>query len=194
MEERTSRTIEILLSSVTPKELMSGKILGLGALGLSQMLFYLIIALFITYYKNLAVIELSQIPLFLIYFASGYLFYASIFAAMGTFFTSEQEAQQSSGIISLIAIIPIAFASYFITNPSSSFTIGMTYLPALTPFMMIIRIGTDTVGLYEILYTSILMLFSCWIMLSISGRIFKTAILLYGKKITIKELMKWIMV
>lgn len=192
MEERTSRTIEILLSSVTPKELMSGKILGLGALGLVQMIFYLLAALSVTYYKNLAVIELSQIPLFLIYFITGYLFYASIFAAMGTFFTSEQEAQQSSGLISLIAIIPIAFASYFITNPGSSFTIGITYFPPLTPFMMIIRLGTDTVGLSEIIYTTILMLFSCWIMLRLSGRIFKTAILIYGKKITLKELIKWV--
>ena len=192
MEERTSRTIEVLLSSVTPKELMSGKILGLGALGLVQMIFYLLAALSVTYYKNLAVIELSQIPLFLIYFITGYLFYASIFAAMGTFFTSEQEAQQSSGLISLIAIIPIAFASYFITNPGSSFTIGITYFPPLTPFMMIIRLGTDTVGLSEIIYTTILMLFSCWIMLRLSGRIFKTAILIYGKKITLKELIKWV--
>ncbi len=192
MEERTSRTIEILLSSVTPKELMSGKILGLGALGLVQMIFYLIIALSITFYKNLAVIELIQIPLFLIYFVSGYLFYASIFAAMGTFFTSEQEAQQSSGVISLIAIIPIALASYFITNPSSSFTVGTTYLPPLTPFMMIIRLGTDSVGMGEIFYTTILMFFSCWVMLKISGKIFQTAILTYGKKITLKELIKWI--
>lgn len=192
MEERTSRTIEILLSSVTPKELMSGKILGLGALGLAQIIFYLIAALSITYYKNLAVIELSQIPFFLIYFISGYLFYASIFAAMGTFFSSEQEAQQSSGIISLIAIIPIAFASYFITNPSSSFTIGTTYFPPLTPFMMIIRLGTDTVGIGEIFYTTILMIISCWIMLIVSGRVFQTAILLYGKKVTLKEVIKWI--
>jgi len=192
MEERTSRTIEILLSSVTPDELMRGKILGLGALGLTQMIFYLSIALSVTYYKELAVIEISQIPLFLIYFITGYLFYASIFAAMGTFFTSEQEAQQSSGVISIIAVLPIAFASYFITNPGSAFTIGTSYFPPLTPFMMIIRLGTDSVGMSEVFYTSILMLFSCWGMLTISGKIFRTAILLYGKKITIKEIFKWI--
>ena len=111
---------------------------------------------------------------------------------MGTFFASEQEAQQSSGLISLIAIIPIAFASYFITNPGSSFTIWTTYFPPLTPFMMIIRLGTDTVGSSEIIYTTILMLVTCWLMLRISGSIFKTTILLYGKKITLKELIKWV--
>lgn len=192
MEERTSRTIEILLSSVTPDELMRGKILGLGALGMCQMIFYLLVGLSATYYKGWAVIELSQIPIFLIYFITGYLFYAAIFAAMGTFFTSEQEAQQSSGIISLVAVMPILFASYFITNPGSAFTIGASYIPPLTPFMMIIRVGTGTVDYPEILYTTILMLISCWALLKLSGKIFRTAVLLYGKKVTLKEVMKWI--
>ena len=192
MEERTSRTIEILLSSVTPDELMRGKILGLGALGLTQMCFYLIVGLAVTEYKELATIEFSQIPIFLIYFITGYLFYAAIFAAMGTFFTSEQEAQQSSGIISIVAVLPIVFASYFITNPGSAFTIGSSYIPPLTPFMMIIRLGTGSVEMPEIIYTTILMIISCWFMLKISGKIFRTAILLYGKKVTIKEVLRWI--
>ena len=192
MEERTSRTIEILLSSVTPDELMRGKIFGLGALGLIQMLFYLLIALATTHYKGMVIIELSQIPLFLIFFTTGYFFYASIFAAMGTFFTSEQEAQQSSGIISIIAVLPIAFASYFITNPESVFTIGISYIPPLTPFIMIIRIGTDSVGSMEVIYTSLLMIVSCLFMLKFSGKIFRTAILLYGKKITFNEVRRWI--
>jgi ABC-2 type transport system permease protein len=171
---------------------MRGKILGLGALGLTQMVFYLSIALSVTQYKGWAVIEFAQIPFFLIYFITGYLFYASIFAAMGTFFTSEQEAQQSSGIISIVAILPIVFASYFITNPGSYFTIGTTYFPPLTPFMMIIRLGTDSVGSTEIFYTSVLMILSCWVMLNLSGKIFRTAILLYGKKITFNEIYKWL--
>ncbi len=192
MEERTSRTIEILLSSVTPDELMTGKILGLGALGLVQMVFYLLVGLSILHYKNLVTIDLLQIPLFLIYFITGYLFYAAIFAAMGTFFTSEQEAQQSSGIISIIAVLPIAFSSYFITNPGSSFTIATSYIPPLTPFLMMIRLGTNTVEATEIIYTSLLMIISCWVLLRLSGKIFRTAILLYGKKANIKEIFKWI--
>ena len=192
MEERTSRTIEILLSSVTPDELMQGKILGLGALGMTQMVFYLTVALAATHYKELAVIEFSQIPIFLIYFITGYLFYAAIFAAMGTFFTSEQEAQQSSGIISIVAVLPIVFASYFITNPGSAFTIGSSYIPPLTPFMMIIRLGTGSVEMPEIIYTTILMIISCWVMLKLSGKIFRTAVLLYGKKISVKEVIRWI--
>jgi len=192
MEERTNRTIEILLSSVTPDELMRGKILGLGALGLVQMVFYITVGLFITEYKELATIEYEQIPVFLIFFITGYLFYAAIYAALGTFFTSEQEAQQSSGVISIVAVIPILFASYFITNPESAFTIGATYIPPLTPFMMILRIGTGSVELPEIIYATVLMIFSCWALLKLSGKIFRTAVLLYGKKITVKEIFRWI--
>ena len=192
MEERTSRTIEILLSTVTPDDIMKGKIMGLGALGMFQMVFYLVVGLSVTYYKGWATIDLPQIPLFMIFFTTGYLFYAAIFAAMGTFFTSEQEAQQSSGIISLVAVLPMVFASYFITNPGSTFTIGLTYVPPLTPFMMIIRLGTSTVEMDEIIYATVLMAFSCWFMLGVSGKIFRTAILLYGKKITLHEVIKWV--
>ena len=192
MEERTSRTIEILLSSVTPDEIMKGKIMGLGALGMFQMVFYLVVGLSVTYYKGWATIDLPQIPFFMIFFTTGYLFYAAIFAAMGTFFTSEQEAQQSSGIISLVAVLPMVFASYFITNPGSTFTIGLTYVPPLTPFMMIIRLGTGTVEMDEVIYATVLMAFSCWFMLGVSGKIFRTAILLYGKKITLHEVIKWV--
>ena len=192
MEERTSRTIEILLSSVTPDEIMKGKIMGLGALGMFQMVFYLVVGLSVTYYKGWATIDLPQIPFFMIFFTTGYLFYAAIFAAMGTFFTSEQEAQQSSGIISLVAVLPMVFASYFITNPGSTFTIGLTYVPPLTPFMMIIRLGTGSVEMNEIIYATVLMAFSCWFMLGVSGKIFRTAILLYGKKITLHEVIKWV--
>tara|TARA_B100000683_G_scaffold37897_1_gene33235 strand:+ start:215 stop:1441 length:1227 start_codon:yes stop_codon:yes gene_type:complete len=192
MEERTSRTIEILLSSVTPDDIMKGKIMGLGALGMFQMVFYLVVGLSVTYYKGWATIDLQQIPFFMIFFTTGYLFYAAIFAAMGTFFTSEQEAQQSSGIISLVAVLPMVFASYFITNPGSTFTIGLTYVPPLTPFMMIIRLGTGTVEMNEIIYATVLMVISCWFMLGVSGKIFRTAILLYGKKITLQEVIKWV--
>ena len=192
MEERTSRTIEILLSSVTPDDIMKGKIMGLGALGMFQMVFYLVVGLSVTYYKGWATIDLPQIPFFMIFFTTGYLFYAAIFAAMGTFFTSEQEAQQSSGIISLVAVLPMVFASYFITNPGSTFTIGLTYVPPLTPFMMIIRLGTGNVEMNEIIYATVLMAFSCWFMLGVSGKIFRTAILLYGKKITLHEVIKWV--
>ena len=194
IEERNNRTIEILLSSVKPDELMAGKIMGLGALGLTQMVFYLTVGLITAHYRDMAMIEFRQLPVFLIYFTTGYLFFASIYAAMGTLFTSEQEAQQTSGVIGIIAILPLIFASYFITNPGSAFTVGISYFPPLTPFMMILRLGTGTVEGIEIFITGVIMVVSCWGMMKLSGKIFRTAILLYGKRATMKEIIHWIKV
>ena len=111
---------------------------------------------------------------------------------MGTFFNSEQEAQQSSGLIGIIAVLPVVFSSYFITNPESNFTIFLSYFPPVTPFMMILRLGTGTVEITEIIITTFILIICCWGMLIFSGKIFRTAILLYGKKITIKETLKWL--
>ena len=111
---------------------------------------------------------------------------------MGTFFSSEQEAQQTSGLISIVAVLPIIFASYFITNPGSNFTVGLCYFPPITPFMMILRLGTGTVERIEIIFTTLLLIICCWGMIKLSGKIFRTAILLYGKKITLKEILKWL--
>ena len=191
MEERTSRTIELLLSTVNPLQLMTGKILGLGLLGVTQMIIYVLTAFIANHYKNWGVLEYSQIPVLLIYFLLGYLFYASIFAIIGTFFSSEQEAQQSTSIISFIAILPFIFGSYFISNPSSYLTTVFSYIPPLTPFMMIMRIGMGTVETLEIIYTSFLLVISCILMLKLSGKLFKVTILMYGKRISIKEIYKW---
>ena len=191
MEERTSRTIELLLSTVNPLQLMTGKILGLGLLGVTQMIIYVLTAFIANHYKNWGVLEYSQIPVLLIYFLLGYLFYASIFAMIGTFFSSEQEAQQSTSIISFIAILPFIFGSYFISNPSSYLTTVFSYIPPLTPFMMIMRIGMGTVETLEIIYTSFLLVISCLLMLKLSGKLFKVTILMYGKRISIKEIYKW---
>ncbi len=192
MEERTNRTIEILLSSISADQLMAGKILGLGMLGLVQMIFYLIIGFITAYFKDIPIIEFGQFPVFMIYFITGYIFYSSIYATMGTFFSSEQEAQQTSGLISIVAVLPIIFASYFITNPGSNFTVGLCYFPPITPFMMILRLGTGTVERIEIIFTTLLLIICCWGMIKLSGKIFRTAILLYGKKITLKEILKWL--
>ena len=191
MEERTSRTIELLLSTVNPLQLMTGKILGLGLLGVTQMIIYVLTAFIANHYKNWGVLEYSQIPVLLIYFLLGYLFYASIFAMIGTFFSSEQEAQQSTSIISFIAILPFIFGSYFISNPSSYLTTVFSYIPPLTPFMMIMRIGMGTVETLEIIYTSFLLVISCILMLKLSGKLFKVTILMYGKRVSIKEIYKW---
>ena len=192
LAERTNRLIEVLLSSVSPTELMSGKILGLGLLGLTQLAFYLIVGIIISNFKGLELFSSLNIVLFLVYFVLGYLLYAAIFAAIGSLFDNEQDAQQAVSIFSLISVVPIFLASYVIANPQSLTTIILSFIPIITPYFMILRIGVIMPPLWEILMSLVVLAVSVWAAMLAAGKIFKVAILIYGKRPTFPEIWQWV--
>ncbi len=194
LQERTNRLVEILLSSITAREMMIGKILGLGLLGLTQLTFYLLIGLIGSKYQQLDIITYSDIVFFLIYFILGYLLYSSIYAAVGSIFDSEQDAQQVTQILSIVTIIPIMLSSFVISNPNSTIVVILSFIPVMTPFFMILRIGVEMPDIWQIIGTIVLLGISVVITMIIAGKIFKTAILLYGKRPTLPEIIKWIKV
>jgi len=173
---------------------MAGKILGLGLLGLTQLIFYLFVALTISFYRGIEIVTLTKIILFLIYFIFGYMLYASIFAAVGSIFDSEQEAQQVTSILSLVTILPIMLCSFVISNPHAPLTIGLSFIPIITPFFMILRIGIEMPALWEICGTMAILIFTVVFVMWVAGRIFRVAILLYGKKLSLSEIIQWIRV
>jgi ABC-2 type transport system permease protein len=170
---------------------MMGKILGLGSVGVTQLIFYLFIGYVITVQKDMSVFTVENLSSFLLYFLTGYFFYATIFATVGSLFTSEQEAQQVVGIVTIVMIIPVILATFFITNPNSIATRVLSFLPPITPFLMILRVGTKSVAFWEIVATTLLMVLSIVIMFRLAGRIFQTAVLLYGKRVTLPEIVRW---
>jgi len=192
LAERTNRLIEILLSSVSPTELMSGKILGLGLLGLTQLVLYLIVGIMISNFKSLELFSSINVILFLVYFVLGYLLYAAIFAAIGSLFDNEQDAQQAVSIFSLISVVPIFLASYVIANPQSLTTIILSFIPIITPYFMILRIGVIMPPLWEILMSLVVLAVSVWAAMLAAGKIFKVAILIYGKRPTFPEIWQWV--
>lgn len=192
LAERTNRVVEMLISSVTPTDLMGGKILGLGSLGLTQMFFYLITGIGISAYRGMGIFNIDNVLYFLIYFILGYLLWAAIFATIGTIFSSEHEAQQAVGIFSLIGVLPIVLLSVAIQNPESTLIRILTFLPPVTPFFMIMRIGISTPGNIEIISTIVILVLSVLISIKIAGRIFQTAILMYGKRPTVPEIFRWL--
>ncbi|MBL7136881.1 MAG: ABC transporter permease [Candidatus Marinimicrobia bacterium] len=192
MEERTNRLVEILLSSITPGELMSGKIIGLGLLGLTQLALYLIVGYFASSYKGIQIVTSANVILFLIYFVLGYLLYASIFASIGTIFNSEHEAQQVSSFLSIICVIPIMLSSYVIANPQSTTTTILSFIPVITPFFMILRIGVEIPPLWEIFGTIGVLILFVWLTMLAAGKIFKVAVLIYGKRATLSEIWQWV--
>ena len=192
MEERTNRMVEILLSTVSSRELMTGKILGLGMLGMVQILFYLSMGIGFGLYKGIDIIKFDEMPLLFIYFFSGYFFFAAIYATLGTLFDNEQDAQQTMGIVSIIAMVPLMGSFYFMSNPTALITRILSFVPPMTPFMMILRISSDAAEPWEIIATILLMILSVWGMMVLAGKIFRTALLMYGKRATLPEIWRWI--
>ncbi len=192
IEERTNRTVEILLSAVSPKELMAGKILGLGSLGIVQIFVYIAFGLVFGLSRGIDIVEINELPLLFVYFITGYFFFAAIYAMLGSLFDNEQDAQLSMSIVSIIAMVPVIGSFYFLSNPTATITKILLFFPPMTPFMMILRIGSGAVETWEIVLTICLMVLTVWGMMIIAGKIFKTALLLYGKRVTLPEIWRWI--
>ncbi len=192
LEERSSRVIEVLLSTVSYNELMGGKILGLGLLGLTQSTIYLVVAFFAGSYYELSIFTPAIGLLYFTYFILGYLLYAGIYIGVGALFDSEQEAQQAIQIITFIAIIPMVLWTLVIENPNSTLVNVLSYIPLVTPFFMMIKIAVGETSNFQILATIVLMIGSVYVSIRMAAKVFKTGILLYGKRITLPEIYRWI--
>jgi ABC-2 type transport system permease protein len=193
VEEKSNRVIEVLLSSCSANDLMTGKILGLSGLGILQVLIWGIIGIAVTLQLHGATIFASEnLLLSFVYVVLGYLFYSGIFVAIGSPVTTEQEAQQATSYVSLCLVLPIVIAFPVMQNPDSMMVKVLSYIPLLTPTLMAMRIAIQMPPLWEILATIGLLIFSSMFMMWVAGKIFRTAILVYGKRPTIPELIRWI--
>ncbi len=192
LQERSNKLVETLLSSVSAGELMSGKIIGLGLLGLVQLLIYLLIGLAVSTYKGMDLVTSIDVLFFLVYFVFGYLLYSAIFAAIGSIFDNEQEAQQVTSVMSIITVVPIMLSSFVIANPNAMLTVILSYIPVMTPFFMILRIGVEMPSTVQIITTLLVLIASVIVTIYIAGKIFRTAILMYGKRATLPEMIRWI--
>jgi ABC-2 type transport system permease protein len=192
LEEKSSRLMEILISSCTPDELITGKIFGLSALGLTQILIWALVS---TTLVNSAVIPaeiFNNILLVLLYFLLGFIFYSSIFVGIGSVVTSEQEAQMITTYLSFILVFPVVFSISIFNNPNSPLISILSYIPLTLPSVMILRINVAPVSSIEIFLTIAIMLVSIYITIIVSSKIFRIGILSYGKRPSIKELISWL--
>jgi len=192
LEERQNRVVEVLVSSVTPRQLMSGKILGLGAMGLVQVVIYLVVAQVVAVYNGMSIVSVTSLVGFIVYFIPGFLLFAAFYAAVGSMFTSEQEAQSISGFMSFIAIAPIIFLTFAMQNPNATIVKVLSYIPPFTPFFMIMRMNISSLPWWE--YAATLSLLIVFVILTVraAGKVFSTAILMYGKRPTMPEIWRWI--
>lgn len=200
IEEKTSRVFEVLLATITPEEMLAGKILGVGAVGLTQIGVWMLAA-GILGSTNLAAglvgsghmpISLSQIFFFIAYFLFGFLLYSSIAAALGAMTNSEQELQQ----LNLFLVMPLAFCMLmsFVIVPAPNSTLArvVSLIPFCSPLLMNLRISLTTVSPWEIGLSFLLMSVTILGILWVASRIYRVGILMYGKKPNLPEIMRWL--
>lgn len=189
-EEKENRIIEILLSSVTPSEILTGKILGLGAVGLLQIGIWLTALVAGSDYALPVKIEPGTLFLALIYFVLGFLFFASVMAGIGAVTGSLQESQQVAGIFTFAAAIPLIFMQLIVTNPESPFSVFLSLFPFTSPVAMLTRMGVTSVPISQILSSIFILLISVHVVILLSSRLFRTYLLMYGKRPKVKEIWK----
>lgn len=190
-EEKNNRVIEVLISSVTPKELMVGKILGLGMVGLTQIVIWMLAGLVFGGPMALSILSPQVISLFIVYFVLGYFMLASIFSIIGAVVSSDQDIQHIQGVISAIGVIPVAFAILVLQDPDSQLVNILSYFPPLTPTLMILRIVISEPPVYHIIGTIVTLIIFLILTMRFSSRVFEVALLMYGKRPTVKEIWRW---
>lgn len=199
LDEKSSRITEVLLCSTSADELMAGKVAGIGALGVTQVAIWFVAAGLIAAASPMArvaarVLESggSAIAWFAFFYIMGYLLYSSIYAAVGASFNSPDEAQQWTFVIMLPLIATTVLVEPAIISPWSAVVVAGSMFPFSSPVLMYARILMGHPPLWQIVLSSAILLATVWIALSISARIYRVGILMYGKRPTLRELVKWL--
>ncbi|OYV86298.1 MAG: hypothetical protein B7Z63_04220, partial [Ignavibacteriae bacterium 37-53-5] len=191
VEEKSNRIVEVLLSSTTADEIMTGKILGLSLLGLTQLAVWAMIALAFAGQLAMFITIPDNIWWEGVFFILGFLFYSSIFVMAGAPVTTEQEAQQATTYVSMLLFLPIVLATLVAQNPSAGYLKILTLIPLLTPTMMAFRIPIQMRDLWELLAGTFVLIGSTYFCMIAAGRIFKIGMLVYGKRPSFSELVRW---
>jgi len=209
IEEKTSRIIEVIISSVKPFQLMLGKIIGVGLVGLTQFSAWIILSIIATKIAGAAfsapqgtmmsiIGVLKNIPfgyimgVFLFYFLSGYLLYSALFAAVGSAVDSETETQQFMFPITLPLLFTyILSVSVLFYTPDSTLAVWLSIIPFTAPVAMMVRLPFGGVQPWQLALSMSLMVIGFLFTTYVAARIYRVGILMYGKKASYKELRKW---
>jgi ABC-2 type transport system permease protein len=201
IEEKTSRIFEVMLATVRPEEMMAGKLIGVGAVGMTQLLIWiaggsLLLA------SPMAARAMSggfqfpitgvQVLLFCIYFVLGYLFNSVLSAALAASVSTEQELNQFWPVNVIPIWLSFGMLSYIITNPNSWISIAVSLFPATAPIVMFLRMGAQMPPAWQIVASVMILMLSIYFMIWIASRIYRVGILMYGKRATLPEIVRWL--
>lgn len=203
LEEKGSRVIEILISTIKPFELLMGKLSGTCLAGLTQLGIWLgtmvvitapqILGSFNAMPKELAIptMTIGMALNLLAFFVLGFFAFSTVYAAIGAAFNNLQEAQQAASVAIVFLIIPVFVIYPVINDPNSTMAVVMSLIPLFTPLMMPLRILSQMPPVWQILLAYVLTLAFTLVMIWFCARIYRIGILMYGKKPTLQEIWRW---
>ncbi|HID87224.1 MAG TPA: ABC transporter permease [Anaerolineae bacterium] len=195
VEEKTSRVIEIVLSSVTAWELLAGKVIGLGALGLTQVFIWLLSAWGLSggavTLLGMAVPLLARpevLVLSLVYYLLGFLVYAVLMGAVGALGTTMRESQQLAGIFSMAVAIPMMMSGLLFSNPNATLVRALSWFPLTAPTMMMMRLPLAEVPVVDVVGSILALIVSIPALLWAGAKVFRMGLLMYGKRPTLAQI------
>jgi ABC-2 type transport system permease protein len=202
VSEKTSRVFEVLLASAKPESIMLGKLLGVGAVGLTQMAVWIALLLLLSassLFTTLAQGGLAaygvtplQLIFFVLYFVLGFFFYSALSAGLGATVSQESEVQQFSMLIVLPQVLALVLIVYILGNPGAWPVVLLSLFPPCTPIVMCLRMAAMAVPAWQLALSVVLMVASIYGMAWLASRIYRVGILMYGKRPTLPEMLRWL--
>ena len=201
-EEKQSRIIEVLLASVRPFDLLLGKVIGIGCVGLTQYVVWASSALLlglVTAGPMLAVsgmeiprVSVALMVFFVVYYLLGYLMYATLYAMVGAIVSNEDDAQQMQMPITMTFVTAIVLATFVMQNPSGRAATLLSLFPFFSPALMFLRIAFDAAPGWQIALSIVLMIGTILGCVWIAAKIYRVGVLMHGKRPSLPELMRWL--
>jgi ABC-2 type transport system permease protein len=206
IEEKNSRVVEVILSSMRPFELMVGKILGIGAVGFTQYAIWALFGLSLTRYGRgwllsafpaASAFKMPSIPAyifiyFILFFILGYFLYGTLYAAVGAMVNSEKEAQQLLMPLTMLLIVPMLLMMLVMRSPNSPISVILSLIPFFAPILMLLRICILLPSFAQVAGSIGLLVLTIVMMIWITARVYRVGILMYGKRPNLTEIVKWI--
>lgn len=204
-EEKNTRVVELLVSSLRPTHLLWGKLIGVGAVGFTQLAVWLGTGLAVGAYGRAAAellwpgnkLPRIELPFLLIvfiaaFFMAGYFLYASLYAAIGAMVSSTEESQQIATPLNLLLGFSPAMLGFVLRSPNSSTAVGLSMIPFFSPVHMVLRMALQMPPLWQVLLSLSIILLTTSGIIWLSARVYRVGILMYGKRPSLRELVRWV--